>query len=282
LQTANRTKFANPRFSKIGLNSLPCKIHCSLAVRILFDNILVMFMVNDVTWTVDTHADLFPAPHRLRKKGNLALLERDVHEWTSKWSTRGERKKWTFVKHILMVHGDGPRRRPRVDISKVHAWTLHKAPSVVPPKKGNHIFKKHQWHWWELNPSLLHGSPVPNQLDHGGQLKLWKVNVDYISAIFENSKKWTSRGPRGEFLDVIRRGPCEDLSTWALFGGALTVTLATMVVVAKSMQRPREVHFLYLKNGHFCFPAGYKLHREREPPASRRGWIPLTRFRLSG
>ncbi len=64
-----------------------------------------------------------------------SLLERYVHEWTSKWSTSGEREKWTFVKQILMVHGDGPRRCPRMDIAKVHTWTLNKAPSVAPPKK---------------------------------------------------------------------------------------------------------------------------------------------------
>ncbi len=92
-----------------------------------------------------------------------SLLERDVHEWTSKWSTRGEREKWTFVEHILMVHGDEPRQRPRVEIAEVHAWTLHK---VWSPQKRKSDLRKNQWHWWELNPSLLHGSPVPNQLDH--------------------------------------------------------------------------------------------------------------------
>ncbi len=34
------------------------------------------------------------------------------------------------------------------------------------PKKEIIIKKKSQWHWRELNPSLLHGS-----LDHGGQLE---------------------------------------------------------------------------------------------------------------
>ncbi len=37
---------------------------------------------------------------------------------------------------------------------------------------------------------------------------------------------------------------------------ALTVTLATVDIVAKSMQRPCEVHFSFGNNGHFCFPAG--------------------------
>jgi hypothetical protein len=62
-------------------------------------------------------------------------------------------------------------------------------------------------------------------------------------SIFENSKKRTLQGPRGDFLGVIRRGPCEDLPTWTTFGGALAVTLATMGIMAKSMQRPRKVHF---------------------------------------
>ncbi len=48
------------------------------------------------------------------------LLERDVHGWTSKWSTRGGRKKRTFVKQILMVHARGPCRRPRVDVVQSH------------------------------------------------------------------------------------------------------------------------------------------------------------------
>jgi hypothetical protein len=65
------------------------------------------------------------------------LLERDVHGWTSKWSTRGERKKWTFVKQILMVHARGPCRRPRVDDAEVHAslvWATQ--------KKNVHYFEK--------------------------------------------------------------------------------------------------------------------------------------------
>jgi hypothetical protein len=41
----------------------------------------------------------------------------------------------------------------------------------VDPKKKKSVIKN-QWHWRELNPSVLHGSPVPNQLDHGGQLEL--------------------------------------------------------------------------------------------------------------
>jgi hypothetical protein len=55
---------------------------------------------------------------------------------------------------------------------------------------------------------------------------------------------------------VIRRGPCKDLPTWTLFGGALAVTWAIVDIMAKSMQRPREVHFSFQKNGRFCFPAG--------------------------
>jgi hypothetical protein len=70
------------------------------------------------------------------------LLETDLHEWTSKWSTRGERKKWTFVKQILVAHSNGPPRRPRVDLGEVHdevhSWTSHKVPSVDPKK--NPIF----------------------------------------------------------------------------------------------------------------------------------------------
>jgi hypothetical protein len=56
----------------------------------------------------------------------VTLLESVVHEWTSKWSMRGDHKKWTFVKQVLMAHAHGPRRRPRVDIAKVHAQTTHK------------------------------------------------------------------------------------------------------------------------------------------------------------
>jgi hypothetical protein len=70
------------------------------------------------------------------------LLERDVHEWTSKWSTRGQREKWTFVKQILMVHAHGPCRRPRVDIAEVHAWTLCQVTSVGHPKKNIKYFEK--------------------------------------------------------------------------------------------------------------------------------------------
>jgi hypothetical protein len=55
---------------------------------------------------------------------------------------RGEREKWTFVKQILMVHGDGPRRRRRVDIAEVHVWTLCKAPGVAHPKKEIILKKK--------------------------------------------------------------------------------------------------------------------------------------------
>jgi hypothetical protein len=51
------------------------------------------------------------------------------------WSTRGLRNGpcveiakngHFFVKQVLMVHAQGPRRRPRVDIAKVHAQTTHK------------------------------------------------------------------------------------------------------------------------------------------------------------
>jgi hypothetical protein len=38
---------------------------------------------------------------------------------------------------------------------------------------------------------------------------------------------------------------------------ALTVTLATLDIVAKSMQRPCKVNFTFKNNGHSCFPAGY-------------------------
>ncbi len=76
-----------------------------------------------------------------------------------------------------------------MDLADVHAWTSPKSArghctklpaSVVPPKRKLYL-RKNQWLWWELNPSLLHGSPVPNRLDHGGQLKLYQVIVDYIS-----------------------------------------------------------------------------------------------------
>jgi hypothetical protein len=35
------------------------------------------------------------------------------------------------------------------------------------------------------------------------------------------------------------------------------VTLATVDIVAKSMQRPRKVHFSFKNNGHSSLPAGY-------------------------
>ncbi len=51
---------------------------------------------------------------------------------------RGERKIWTFVKQIIVVHSNGPRRRPRVDLGEVHdevhLWTSHKVTSVDPKK----------------------------------------------------------------------------------------------------------------------------------------------------
>jgi hypothetical protein len=67
------------------------------------------------------------------------LLERDVHAWTLQMSTHEHRQKWTFVKQILIVHAYGPRRRPRVDIAKVHdkvhLWTSHKVPTEDPKKE---------------------------------------------------------------------------------------------------------------------------------------------------
>jgi hypothetical protein len=79
--------------------------------------------------------------------------------------------------------------------------------------------------------------------------------VDYMS-IFGEFKKQTLRGLRREFFDVIRTGPCEDLLTWTSFCGALTVTLATMDIVAKSKQRPREVHCSFLKMDISVFQQG--------------------------
>jgi hypothetical protein len=64
------------------------------------------------------------------------MLEIDVHAWTSQMSMRRHRQKWTFVKQIWKVLAHGPRRRPRVDIAEVHAWTLCKATSVAHPKKN--------------------------------------------------------------------------------------------------------------------------------------------------
>jgi hypothetical protein len=39
-----------------------------------------------------------------------------------------------------------------------------------------------------LNPSLLHGSPVSNQLDHRGQLKLSMVTSGYIHNLLKVMK----------------------------------------------------------------------------------------------
>jgi hypothetical protein len=63
---------------------------------------------------------------------------------------------------------------------------------------------------------------------------------------------WFTQG----LFNVIRRGQCEDLPTWTSFGVALTVTLATMDIVAKSMQRPREVLFHVKRVDIFVFQQG--------------------------
>ncbi len=146
------------------------------------------------------------------------------HTWTSLRSTRGH-------------------------FTDVPSWTKKKTKSTFSEKK--------QWHWRDLNSSLLHGSPVPNQLDHGGHLVFHEVYSSlYIQLKIQ--KKWTLQGPRGDFLGVIRSGLCADLPTWTTFGGALAVTLATVGIMAKSMQRLRKVHFPLKENGHFCFPAGHE------------------------
>jgi hypothetical protein len=71
-------------------------------------------------------SSMSPAHGDTNGPSSHSLLESMVHEWTLKWSTRGDREKWTFVKQVLMVHAHGPRRRPRVDIANVHAQTTHK------------------------------------------------------------------------------------------------------------------------------------------------------------
>ncbi len=77
------------------------------------------------------------------------------------------------------------------------------------------------------------------------------------SSLYKHFLKIQKNGPRmvhaGNFFDCIRRGPCEDLSTWISFDMALTVTFATVGIVAKSMQRPREVHFFTFIKWTFLF-----------------------------
>ncbi len=67
------------------------------------------------------------------------LLENDVHAWTLEMSTRGHRGKWTFVKQISMDLAHGPRRRPRMDIAKVHAQTTHEVGTWS--ARGPHVKK---------------------------------------------------------------------------------------------------------------------------------------------
>ncbi len=50
-------------------------------------------------------------------------------------------------------------------------------------------WKKYQWHLRELNPSLLHESPVSNQLDQGGQLELHKVYSSLYQRFLRIQKK---------------------------------------------------------------------------------------------
>jgi hypothetical protein len=106
----------------------------------------------------------------------------------------------------------GPRRCPSVDIARGPRVDILQTSLHGPKNNQNHFLRKKQWHWKDLNSSLLHGSLVPNQLDHKGHLEFCKVYSSlYIK--FLKIKKWTSQGPHGDFLEVIRRGPCEDLPT---------------------------------------------------------------------
>ncbi len=72
---------------------------------------------------------------------------------------------------------------PRVDIAQ--------RPKCGPKEKKNQnlVFWKNNWHWQDLNASLLDGSPVPNQLDHKNSLSSAGFILAYIIilAIIENS-----------------------------------------------------------------------------------------------
>ncbi len=68
-----------------------------------------------------------------------------------------------------------------MDLADVHAWSMTwSTPGYFTgvlswtPQKIKPLFEINAWHWRDLNPSLLHGSPVPNQLDHGGQMGIYK------------------------------------------------------------------------------------------------------------
>ncbi len=90
-----------------------------------------------------------------------------------------------------------------MDLADVHAWTLPRSMTRSTcghctnsphcgPQNRNVNFLKNRWLWRDLNPSPLHGSPVPNQLDHEGQLNL---QIVYCSLYLQ-------------FLRIQKNGPC--------------------------------------------------------------------------
>jgi hypothetical protein len=141
------------------------------------------------------------------------LLETDVHTWTLQMSTHGHRQKWTLPRSMT--------RFTRGHRTKSPVWTQKK------------YIKKNQWHWKDLNPGLLYGSAVHNQLHHGGQFELQKVCCSIYWQFLRNQKN----GPcapgstRGLFwrhqkrslwgpphMDLLWRSPRSDLSNCGHYG----------------------------------------------------------------
>ncbi len=135
-------------------------------------------------------------------------------------STRGHRKKWTLVKRIptiqyLQYPAHGPRRRPRVDVARGPRVDNLQTFLHGPKRNQNHFLrKKKQCHWRDLNSSLPHGSPMPNQLDHGGYLGLNEVYSSLYVQFLKIQKQ--KNGPRrvheGTFLGSSEEAPARTSS----------------------------------------------------------------------
>jgi hypothetical protein len=99
--------------------------------------------------------------------------------------------------------------------------------------------REKQRHWRDLNSSLLRGSPLPNQLDHGGHLGFNEVYSSlYIQflkiqgmdlagstqGLSWGHQKRSLRGP--PHMDHIWRGPHTDLGNRGHYGKVHAKTLS--------------------------------------------------------
>jgi hypothetical protein len=193
----------------------------------------------------------------------LRHIQQGSHQTLPCWkamSTRGRRQKWTFVKQIWKVLAHGPCRRPRVDLAGAGSTRGRRAKALVwAPQKITINFLKKYWLQQDLNSSLLHESPMSNQLDHSGQLEFEKDNFCLYLKLIKSHKSGPHRVHAvtsfGDIKNVHARtslqSPClKGSSQWPQ--GPWTSWQSPSKDLARSI--------FHKKNGHFCFPAGCWLY----------------------